>query len=198
MISTHPEYWSREMYEAVRSWVFERGGRLMYLGGNGLNCEVEFTGDALVFRTEAVKADGPYENRMHRSFQPASALLGVVFTDAGAMTSAPYRVLDATHWVFEGTGVSDGAVFGAASLHERCPGGASGHETDKTTPHTPSGTEVLARGQNVDEGGAEIVHFTTDSGGAVFSVGSITWNASVLVDDVVARVSMNVIERFCS
>lgn len=198
VISTHPEYWSREMYEAVRSWVFERGGRLAYLGGNGLDCEVEFTGDALVFRTEAVEADGPYENRMHRSFQPASALLGVVFTDAGAMTSAPYRVLDSTHWAFEGTGVSDGDVFGTASLHERCPGGASGHETDKTTAHTPSGTEVLARGQNVDEGGAEVVHFTTDSGGAVFSVGSITWNASVLVDDVVARVSNNVIERFCS
>ncbi len=42
VISTHPEYWSREMYHAVKSWVFERGGRLVYLGGNGLNCEVSF------------------------------------------------------------------------------------------------------------------------------------------------------------
>src|SRR5262249_47849956 len=40
--SVHPEYWSEEMYRAVKSWVFERGGRLMYLGGNGLNCKVEF------------------------------------------------------------------------------------------------------------------------------------------------------------
>ena len=44
IISTHPEYWSRAMYFAVKSWVAERGGRLMYLGGNGLNCEVEIRG----------------------------------------------------------------------------------------------------------------------------------------------------------
>ena len=48
VISTHPEYWSREMYAAVKRWVFERGGRLVYLGGNGLNCEVSFPDDATV------------------------------------------------------------------------------------------------------------------------------------------------------
>jgi N,N-dimethylformamidase len=40
--TTHPEYWSRKMYYAVKAWVHERGGRFIYLGGNGLNCEVEF------------------------------------------------------------------------------------------------------------------------------------------------------------
>ena len=30
------------MEARVKAWVFERGGRLMYLGGNGINCEVEF------------------------------------------------------------------------------------------------------------------------------------------------------------
>src|SRR5262249_242438 len=42
ILNTHPEYWSEEMYRAVKRWVFERRGRLMYLGGNGLNCKVEF------------------------------------------------------------------------------------------------------------------------------------------------------------
>jgi hypothetical protein len=32
IIAVHPEYWTREMYLAVKAWVFERGGRLMYLG----------------------------------------------------------------------------------------------------------------------------------------------------------------------
>ena len=45
IIAVHPEYWSREMYLAVKHWVFERGGRLMYLGGNGLNCEVTLSAD---------------------------------------------------------------------------------------------------------------------------------------------------------
>ena len=34
MITTHPEYWTRGMYFAVKRWVFERGGRLMYLGSD--------------------------------------------------------------------------------------------------------------------------------------------------------------------
>ena len=41
MISVHPEYWSRRAYERRRVGR-ERGGQFMYLGGNGLNCEVEF------------------------------------------------------------------------------------------------------------------------------------------------------------
>ena len=40
VITTHPEYWTRKMFFAVREWVRERGGKLMYLGGNGVNCEV--------------------------------------------------------------------------------------------------------------------------------------------------------------
>ena len=56
---------------------------------------------------------------------------GVVFSYSGIMTAAPYRVLDDTHWCFAGTGLKNGDVFGEKSLHQRIPGGASGHETDK-------------------------------------------------------------------
>lgn len=199
VLNTHPEYWSREMYAAVHSWVFERGGRLVYLGGNGVDCEVEFVagGTALHYLTQ----QGPgfferYESRMHRTYRPTTELLGVVFTPAGAMTSAPYEVVDADHWAFAGTGLGPGDLFGQFSLHERCPGGASGHETDKRTPRTPAGATVLARGRNVDAGGAEIVHFTTPGGGEVFSVGSISWPTALPVDRAVAAITANVLDRF--
>jgi hypothetical protein len=196
VLNTHPEYWSREMYDRVWTWVHERGGKLAYLGGNGADCEVEFTADGgLRFLTEAVEG-GPYESRMARSHRPTSALLGVVFTSAGAMTAAPYRVADAGHWAFAGTGLADGDVFGTAGLHERCSGGASGHETDKTGAHTPEGAVVPARGTNPGDGGAELVHLTTASGGEVFAAGSITWSTSVPVDDAVAAVTRNVLDRF--
>ena len=91
------------------------------------------------------------------------------------MTAAPYRVLEADHWAFAGTGLRDGDLFGQASLHERIPGGASGHETDKISPHSPAGTVRLAKGTNPDDGGGDIVHFETPRGGGVFSVGSICW-----------------------
>jgi len=199
--STHPEYWTREMYFAVKQWVFERGGRLVYLGGNGLNCEVSLPDERtmIVHNGDNRKLQAGidrYESRFGMRVEPEASLLGVVYTETGVMTAAPYRVLAADHWAFAGTGLSDGDTFGAASLHERIPGGASGHETDKRSASSPPGIELLAKGLNPDEGGGEIVHYQTDSGGAVFSVGSINWPSSVLVDAAVSRTTANVLRRF--
>ena len=97
---------------------------------------------------------------------------------------------------FEGTGLKDGDIFGEESLHERVHGGASGHETDKMSASTPKNAVLLAKGTNIDEGGAEIVTFDTASGGGDFSVGSITWPASILVSDEVSQITKNVINRF--
>ena len=199
IITTHPEYWSRKMYYGVKAWVRERGGKLMYLGGNGLNCEVELIDEQTMKvkngDTRVQRAKG-YESRFHQYNESEANLLGVVFTQPGIMTAAPYQVLDADHWIFAGTGVATGDAFGAASLHERIPGGASGHETDETSAFSPSGVEIIARGLNPDRGGAEIAYYETESGGAVFSVGSITYPASILVDETVSRITANVIERF--
>jgi N,N-dimethylformamidase len=212
IISTHPEYWSRAMYERVKEWVYRRGGRLMYLGGNGLNCEIEFLDDATMrFKThlssgggELGMADpnnpGAYlESRFHRSVESEANLTGVVTTHAGIMTAAPYQVRDAGHWIFAGTGLHAGDLFGTESQHERCHGGASGHETDKMTASSPPNTVLLAKGTNPDEGGAEMVYYDVpEGGGAVFSAGSITYPSSLLVDAQISRITSNVITRFLS
>ena len=44
LVGVHPEYWTRTMFDRVEAWV-HNGGKLIYLGGNGLNCEVEFSSD---------------------------------------------------------------------------------------------------------------------------------------------------------
>ena len=137
------------------------------------------------------------ESRFHRSTGESEAnLTGLVTTETGIMTAAPYRAIDACSLDFRGHWHENGDIFGAASLHERCSGGASGHETDKMSPPPPAGTQLLAKGLNPDEGGAEIVIFETESGGAVFSVGSITWPASILVDPAISTITRNVIKRF--
>ncbi|HEY1686222.1 MAG TPA: N,N-dimethylformamidase beta subunit family domain-containing protein [Tepidisphaeraceae bacterium] len=207
IISTHPEYWSRRQFERVREWVFARGGKLMYLGGNGIDCEIEYpTETAMRCKNWLPAPPGVAFNdpatgeardcRMHftTGISPA-ALLGVVFTEAGAATSAPYQVLAADHWIFSETRLNNGDLFGMHSLHERCPGGASGHETDKITAYSPRGLRTLARGTNVNNGGAEIVYHETGKGGAVFSVGSITWTASVLVDQACSQITRNVLNH---
>ncbi len=199
VISTHPEYWSRKMYLELKSWVFERGGRLLYLGGNGVNCEVEFLDESTMVVHNGHRQqqrDERFESRLHMRLESEANLLGVVFTDSGIMTSAPYRVIDASHWVFEGTDLKAGDLFGEKSLHMRVPGGASGHETDKISASSPGNVHLLAKGTNIDNGGAEIVIHEPEGGGAVFSVGSITYPSSILVDDAVSRITANVLRRF--
>jgi hypothetical protein len=61
---------------------------------------------------------------------------------------------------------------------------------------SPPHTIHLAKGINPDDGGADMVTYETDSGGAVFAVGSITWPASVLVDRHTSTITRNVLTRF--
>lgn len=202
VLGVHPEYWSRTMFDTLRAWV-ARGGRLMYLGGNGINCEIELpdrntmlvrNGDGL-----ALNADRPrWQSRFGMNHVPEATLLGVGFTRAGMMTAAPYRAIDTTHWAFDGTGLTDGELFGVHNLHTRCPAGASGHEMDKMTPSSPPGTRLLAKGANADDSGAEMTCYELPSGGAVFSVGSINYCLSLPVDDAISTITMNVLRRFAA
>ncbi len=67
---------------------------------------------------------------------------------------------------------------------------------DKRNAFTPAGTRLVAKGINDNEGGAEIVTYETSSGGEVYSVGSISYGASLLVDDLLSRITANVVRRF--
>ena len=113
-----------------------------------------------------------------------------------ALPPGPYCVLDGNHWAFLGTDLKPGDRFGEKSLHRRSPGGASGHETDKVSPSTPTTVKFLAKGLNPNDGGAEMILFDTASGGKVFSVGSINSVASLPVDEPVSQVTKNVLSRF--
>ena len=99
MLSIHPEYWTREMYLAVKRWVFERGGRLMYLAGNGLNCEVTLDSEGRMHCLSHLNSvagelgghsdDGKivYESRLHRTLESEANLLGVACSETGIMTA---------------------------------------------------------------------------------------------------------------
>jgi len=209
ILDQHPEYWSREMYFLLKSWVFERGGKLMYLGGNGIHCEVEFVtptaaihhntdlSEWLATRSFEDVPEALVPSRFGRRVENEANLLGVSTTLTGAGTGAPYRVVAPDHWAFEGTGLGEGGIFGEAWLDMRNDGGgASGHETDKRNGSTPSNAVLLAKGMNVNNGGGEIVTFETPSGGAVYSVGSISYVSSLPVDDLLSQVTANVLRRF--
>lgn len=188
VLDNHPEYWSKEMYVCVKDWVWRSGGKLAYLGGCGLYAEMEFADEhTVLYRNEGV-AELRGESEAN--------LLGLAYTHSGFQSGAPYRVLDDGHWAFHGTRLRPGDLFGHRSLHERCPGGASGHELDKISPQSPANVKHLAKGTNPNDSGADMVCFETPSGGRVFSTGSLCWTLSLPIEDTVSLITANVLRRF--
>ena len=204
----HPEYVTRKMYDDLKQWVHERGGKYLYLGANGFSCECEFPDETRMrCKTQMRAADDQewivdptdptkFESRLHRVHEPEGALLGVTCSALGLMTGAPFEVVEPDHWIFEGTGLRKGDLFGQRNQQERCPEGASGHEMDRISRYAPAGTVLLAKGLNPENGGAEMAYYDLPLGGAVFAASSITWAGSLLVDAAVSRITANVIRRF--
>ena len=204
ILSTHPEYWTIKMYETLKDWVINQGGQLLYLGGNGINCSVDLHADSMTVHNmdlsdwltkRAYSGEGALiPSRFGLRHEVESSLLGVVMSFAGMGTGAAYEVFEASHPFFKGTKLQNGEPFGFESLVARCPGGASGHETDKRDSNTPPTALLLARGLNGEGAGAEMVTYTTESGGMVFSAGSVNWTASLPVDHHISMITKNVLD----
>lgn len=187
ILSTHCEYWSREMYAGLKSF-HARGGSILNLSGNSIYREIEYLDDCGI-RCVSL--------RFAQTVEDESSLLGVRFDYRGYMTAAPYTVRKPDHWVFRGTGVKRGDLFAKSSLN-RLPSfdGGSGWETDKITKTAPKDTILLAKGTNPKNGGADMIIIEQQNGsGLVFSASSITFGGSLLIDDVSSRIVVNLLSR---
>jgi N,N-dimethylformamidase len=236
---SHPEYWSEPMLDAVEAFL-AGGGRLMYLGGNGLYwvttvdsarphvIEVRrgITGTRIWgsapgegYHSTTGEPGGIWRLRG----RPPQKLVGVGFTAQGQDRSAPYRRRPESRdprvrFIFKGV---EGDVFGAGGLHL---GGAGGYEIDRadvalgTPPHAlvlassfgysdsyQHCIEEMLETDNLQGGTrnpavrSDLVFFEHPGGGAVFSVGSISWSGSLShqsYDGPVSRITGNVLRRF--
>ena len=159
----------------------------------------------------------------HRGRAP-NRLVGIGMCSQGWDERAPGFVRTAhgrdprRAWIFEG---AEDDVFGTDGL---VMGGASGDELDRHEPALGSPPEewivatsqphsryykgvledllMLRDGLGGDENGdvrSDVVCYPTAGGGAVFSVGSISWAGAMALDDydnAVARITTNVLRRF--
>lgn len=106
----HDEYWSDAMRDAVEGYV-AGGGNAAFFGGNTCWWRVVFAPDGNAF--ERVQF-------WHETGRPENTMIGVSFRNGGERDRddhpAPvgFRVQHAEHWVYEGTGLRDGDVFGGA------------------------------------------------------------------------------------
>ncbi|MEI6312967.1 MAG: N,N-dimethylformamidase beta subunit family domain-containing protein [Bacteroidota bacterium] len=205
VINSHGEYYTRAMYDHIQGFV-EAGGSLLSMGANQVYWKVVKTADQL----ECMKFGDQHSlntdvgGKWRDLGRAESGLLGVEFSKEGLATYAPYQIMQSDHWVFKGTGLKNGDTVGIASKTGRLGLGASGHETDKMTSFSPINTVLLAKGQNISAkdstdygvGGAEMTFYEHPAGGAVFSVGSISFNGALMLDKKLSLVTKNVLDNF--
>ena len=164
--ATHPEYCSTEMLDALDGYL-RRGGRMMYLGGNGFFWKVAFRRDTPgVIELRRAQSDlarwNPGPGQYWYSFTgepgglwrdlgrpPAELLAGVGFIAEGYDASSYYRRTPASRdprvaFAFEGV---DGEIIGDFGL--MC-GGAAGIEIDRAdvSRGTPRHALVVASSEN--------------------------------------------------
>ena len=158
---THPEYYSVAMMDGLQSYL-DRGGRLMYLGGNGFYWRISYhptlPGVIECRKSEdGIRAFAPRPGEFYSSFtgeytglwrrngRPPNALVGIGMVSQGFDYSSPYMVREASQdprasFVFDGV---EGSIIGDYGLSG---GGAAGLELDATDHSlgTPPHTLVLA------------------------------------------------------
>ena len=158
LTGTHPEYHSTRMWDAMKTWI-DRGGRLMYMGGNGWYWRVGFH-DELPGVIELRRAEdgirpwiaepgeyyqsfnGEYGGLWRRIGRPPNVMAGIGFIAQGFDISSYYRKApDAENprasFVFEGVPDEIIGNFGLVG------GGAAGIELDCITPELGSPPNML-------------------------------------------------------
>jgi hypothetical protein len=218
ILSTHPEYLSLTTFNNINNYL-AAGGHLIYLGGNGVYDAVDISADL-----KSLTVYGTYgTGRTHLFRQlspphPESALLGVAYPwslacggDAANLAGSrvPYQVIDASHPFFAGTGMTNGALFGAMGWcvdengSSLLDGGASGWEVDVQDANSPANVQLLALGTNPFTlncspypnipMAANMTYYEHPGGGFVFSVGSMSFGGSLVVDATIQQIMRNVL-----
>jgi N,N-dimethylformamidase len=161
MTGCHPEYWSAAMLDATEEWL-GRGGRFMYLGGNGLYWRISFP-DSHPGMIEVRRAEGgtrawaeqvgethhastgEHGGLWRHSGRAPNLIAGVGFVAQGFDSASFYRRTAASRdprasWIFEGVEGETIGDFGVAL------GGAAGMEIDASNVAlgTPAHALVVA------------------------------------------------------
>ena len=165
----HPEYLSREMLDALEGYL-GRGGRLMYMGGNGFYWRVSYppahpgmievrrAEDGTRAWVEAVgeyyhSSTGEYGGLWRRQGRAPNTLVGVGFVAQGFDRSSYYRRTPASRdprarFIFEGIEDEILGDFGVAW------GGAAGLELDAYNPALGSPAHALVVASSEDHSNA--------------------------------------------
>jgi hypothetical protein len=196
LLSTHSEYWTDPMYDALAKYL-KNGGSVLSLSGNTMYREEKLLrqpGEAS--SSQLVGGTGPI-----RPPYAVGNLLGLHF-DETHDTCASYHVVLPKAWLMAGVSARTIGAHGkywapACFLNAlTADAGASGYENDVPLPFLVNRRyQIVAVGNNVD-GASYLVWYRRRDGGQVVNVGSMNFGNSLAVDPNLSRIVKNALANF--
>jgi hypothetical protein len=179
LVAAHDEYWSWSMRDTVERGR-DAGVHLGFLGANACYWQVRFepssAGDldrTMVGYKELAAMDHPadprYVTTLWRNIRPEAALVGVQYNDVSDTTPSDIVVTNASHWLFNGTGLINGSILP----------NVLGYETDSMTSSSPAGTISMAHSpfpKGAPQVSADMSMYTAPSGANVLATGTTEWS----------------------
>ena len=219
LLSTgHDEYWSDAMRAAQDAHV-ARGGNIAFFSGNISGYRINFTDHDAAFTcakvTPPAKDPDHWTQDTWMQVNPECRLTGVATAFGGGWWDGKrdtqgYTVQHAKHWVFAGTGLKDGAVFGddedfpligyevdgAAFRRKNGRAIATG---EKGTPRDflILGIAELTEGWIASEANAAATMgiYVSPQGGIVFQAATTDWPILVPRNRHVGPITRNIVDR---
>ena len=211
----HAEYFSSEMYDNLENLV-KNGKSLMALGANQIYWKIKWYNNytQIECRKDMTFHDKgflEYGGMWRHRLRPPERFLGARYTKNGINTFAPYKVINAKHWLFEGLNIKDGDLFGMSGVDGKPICGA---ETDKRSFLTPSGFELIAKGMNPKatpyenfnypdarfnwngEGGGDFLYKKLSEKHAILNSGSIQSVSGLGFDSVYTTIVRNFLKKY--
>ena len=197
VLSYHCEYISESTYNRLSELVNIKGKSLISLGGNQIYWKVKWNTAFTIMecRKDLTFFENSFEigGMWKHNLRGEERLLGIRYTKAGIHTFSPYKIQLPMHWLFENINLPSDSIFGKRGLNG-LP--LSGIETDKTTIFTSYNVDILAKGMNPENGGAEFIYKKHNNNNGVLSTGSINSGAGLGYDYVFTQIIINFISKY--
>ena len=214
----HDEYWSDEMRAHVEAFI-QQGGNVAFFSGNTCWWHIEFCDF-----TKGVD-DEFHPTAFIRDFEtwkknPENSLTGVSYRNGGGSWTGErealgYTVQNAEHWVYEGTGLRNGDVFGVDEhlVGYECDGAlftrdVRGFPVPTGADGTPTDFVILGVGELTDkrwefearenQGPRAATMGLYTRGGIVFTAATTDWTRVLISNTHVDRITRNVLDRLQS
>lgn len=179
----HDEYWSTPMRDTLERFT-STGGNAMFLAANSIYWRVRLDETTMTCHKASSRSDDPHPDitatwRSPLINEPEHLILGSQYQDYEFPygTGFDWTVTADDHWLYEGTGLTNGATLS----------GLIGYEWDRVPSRVPPGTTILAHTDFEKANGDRRCHDATErvhqGGGTVVNVGTTYWPRFLIGDD---------------